>query len=197
MFDHEKYVSDNQKLLIESIPQHNRWGGYKNVRFNLQIWESFWTQIYNGKKDDVILDYGCGAAWSHVVGKKLGFTDLKGIDINTEEVIKQFSQWHKILGNEIDLWDGKTMPYDDNKFDAVVAKASITKLCNSDWERFYSEMNRVSKQDCKWYIAPDYMFERMPDKEKRLKEKNIQIIVWDWDRTHPCNDVFQPNLANV
>jgi hypothetical protein len=72
MFDHTKYITNEQKFKIEQISEHTRWGGYKNARFNLQLWETFWTEIFVGNVEDRILDYGCGGAWSLVVAKKLG-----------------------------------------------------------------------------------------------------------------------------
>jgi len=194
---YENYITKEQKTAIEQIPEHNRWGGYKNVAFNVSIWESFWNDIYQGNKTDAILDYGAGAAWSQLVGRKLGYENISAVDIDTEEAIEQFSRWHQILGNSVDHWDGVKMPYSDDMFDSIVAKASVTKLLKSSWDSFYSEMVRISKPNCKWYIAPVYMVQRMPTPPPVFSEKKISILAWDWDRTHPCNDVFQPNMVDV
>ena len=194
MFDFKDYITESQKKSIEAIPQHLRWGGYKNVNCNLQLWQLFWKKVYQGSQTDEILDYGSGAAWSNVVGRKLGYQNIRCLDINTPEATEQFNKWHDILDNKVTFWDGKSMSFEDNQFDAIIAKASVTKLRNSDWPSFYREMTRVSKPKCRWFIAPDYMVDRMPNKKKWLKKKGITIFVWDWDRNHKFNNVYHPEL---
>ena len=202
MFDHRKYLTDEQKKEIEAITDHNRWMGYKNVRFNLKIWEAFWKYMYQGtftNNDSAhkVLDYGTGASWSIVTGRALGF-DVTGLDIDTDEAKDIFSKFHQIVGVEASHWDGKKMPFSEDCFDVIVSKASLSKLRKTGWETTIAELLRVSKVGATWYIAPEYMYYRIPQElvTRAQVEKDVRFCAWDWNRKDDRNDRFQPARIN-
>ena len=84
------------------------------------------------------------------------------------------------------------MNYDDDSFDAVISKASLSKLVNSSWENALSELVRITKPGGIWYVAPHYMSERlvenMPQSIKdEVAKKSLNFCSWSWDTEDPRN----------
>jgi SAM-dependent methyltransferase len=185
---YDKYLTVDQQKQIKKIPDERRWNNYRNFDLELEVWDSFWSSTFkkDSKEMPAVLDYGCGAAYDEVVATKLGIADVSSLDINTKEVRIVFGRFHDIMNIKANYWDGKTIPFDDNSFDAVISKASLSKLVNSSWEATLSELARVTKDNGIWYIAPHYMGERlvanMPENiKKTLIEKSVTFCSWTWD----------------
>ena len=184
--NYKDFITDEQKEKIENFPIEGRWNEFKNYRFNIDVWNKFWTEIYEGDEEDVILDFGSGPAWDCFVAKKLGYENFCNLDIDSEEVRKIFGRYHDTLGVDVKFWDGKTMPFEDNMFNTIVAKASISKLRQTEWDTLLSELARVCKKGATWYISPPYMVSRIPE-HNSIKEKEITFQSWDWNRDDKRN----------
>ena len=189
---YDKYLTIEQQKKIKQIPDERRWNNYRNFDLELEVWDNFWNNIYKGDDGARVLDYGCGAAYDEVVARTLGKADVTSLDIDTKEVKVVFGRFHEATGVKATYWDGKTIPFDDNHFDAIISKASLSKLVKSDWETALLELTRVSKKGAMWYIAPHYMTERLVQNasdtiKEALSEKDIKLCSWTWDTEDPRN----------
>lgn len=191
---YDKYLSIEQQKAIKKLPDERRWNNYRNFDLELEVWDYFWNNIFKWKEDKnpAVLDYGCGAAYNETVATALKKADVTSLDINTKEVQVVFGRFHEVLGIEAEYWDGKTLPYDDNSFDAIISKASLSKLVNSSWSDALSELARVTRENGTWYVAPHYMGDRlvdnMPDKARHiLTNKAANFCSWTWDTEDPRN----------
>lgn len=186
--DYRLFINDEQINQLQNLRKDKRWNEFINYDFNIEIWYNFWTTIYKGNKEDVIMDFGCGSLYSKLVGNKCGFTAITGLDIDNEEVRDSFGRYHDVLNVKPDYWNGSQMNYVDDFFDSILAKASLSKCVDSSWDNVINELVRVSKPEAKWYISPKYMIDRLPEQFKSiLDSKQIKIIGWDWDRSDSRN----------
>jgi len=210
----DKYLTREQKQKIEEIPLTSaQWSGYKNVEFNLKIWESVFKEFifsperYYIKNDAStnILDYGFGPGWSKVVGRKLTNCNIVGLDIDLPKQNLEFTKFHKITDLSTHKWDGKVMPFSDNTFDMIKAKESFHKMRNTDPITMLDELFRISKPGALWVIGPRYQWNKFinlmnqPEYRKRYepiyKKKNIVFSWFDWDLNNHQNNIFQPVYA--
>ena len=114
------------------------------------------------------------------------------MDIDTKEVKVVFGRFHNITGVQAEYWDGESIPFDDNSFDAIISKASLSKLVNSSWDTALRELARVTKSGGIWYIAPHYMGERLIENASKevkdlLTAKSISCCSWTWNTEDPRN----------
>ena len=191
---YDKYLTVEQQKKIKAIPDERRWNNYRNFDLELEVWDSFWENTFKweSKETPEVLDYGCGAAYDEIVAKKLKKANVTSLDIDTKEVRIVFGRFHEVTGVSAKYWNGETMPFDDNSFDAIISKASLSKLVNSSWEQALSELTRVTKEGGTWYVAPHYMSDRlvenMPDNiKKALTEKSVNFCSWTWNTEDPRN----------
>ena len=109
-----------------NIPQK-----FGNKERGVFIWSDFFSLF--GNKNDVILDFGCGPAWSIYTGPSLGY-NIRGVDIDNEfypnEIMNPFREEIGVL-DYVDIYDGFNIPYLNNSFDLIVCKASFDKFQTS------------------------------------------------------------------
>ncbi len=191
---YDKYLTVEQQKKIKAIPDERRWNNYRNFDLEIEVWDSFWENTFKWESKEIpeVLDYGCGAAYDEIVAKKLKKANVTSLDIDTKEVRIVFGRFHEATGVSAKYWNGETMPFDDNSFDAIISKASLSKLVNSSWEQALSELTRVTKEGGTWYVAPHYMSDRlvenMPDNiKKALTEKSVNFCSWTWNTEDPRN----------
>ena len=146
-------VTDKQKNVLKAIPKMPRWNEFKMWKFWRDLWLKFWLCDFKGSSRDNILDFGCGSCWNSFVGKSLGYRHIINLDIDTEEVKACFPKYNKILKQKVQLWDGNEMPFVDDRFDAVVTRAALMKLIDTDFGIQIKESCRVTKPCGVWYIS--------------------------------------------
>tara|TARA_R110001592_G_C13176065_1_gene750338 strand:+ start:1062 stop:2396 length:1335 start_codon:yes stop_codon:yes gene_type:complete len=205
----QNYLTREQKQKIEEIDLiSSQWSGYKNVEFNIKIWEMLFIDIIGFNKDKGhvnMLDYGFGPGWSKVVGRKISNCNIVGLDIDLPKHNLEFSKFHEITNITTEKWNGKTMPFQDNFFDIITAKASFHKMRNTDPKDMLDELIRISRHNAVWIIGPNYQYDKFyklmtkPDYMNRygeaLVEKNIRFNTFEWDLLNHQNNVFQPLYA--
>jgi len=100
-----------------------------NKEINTYLWNDFFNKYPN--KDDVILDFGCGAGWGILVGRERGFK-IYGLDVKYEEEhplyeFEIFREKMKIF-KYIKLYNGiENLPFDDNTFSIIVCRNSLMR----------------------------------------------------------------------
>lgn len=204
-----QFLTEEQIAAFDSLVtlDSGQWQIYTDLDFQIRGWRAFWENVFKGSLKSRVLDFGAGPTWAEYTGSKIGYSEVTSLDINTDNVKKGFKGFYEILGTKSDLWDGKNMPYNDEAFDCVISRSSLNKTVNTDLVRQFEELIRVSKKNAVWYIAPFYTVYRTflnPNASvkhgktisspeffsaiKKMKEKNITVIGWDWDRRHYADE---------
>ena len=187
-------LTEKQKEMLKNIDTSDmkRWREFKEPDKFIDRWDTFWYTIYKGAPHDRILDYGCGPGYCEFIGHYRGFRDITSLDIDNEEVRRCFKKYTDILDIKVHYWDNIKLPFKDGYFDSIVSKSSILKLSPAEniltadniFINQINELVRVSRKNCKWYIAPVLHAERLTKKlkdtlmSKVLKNKAITIVPW-------------------
>ena len=164
----------------------SRWGEYKDHKYNIRLWSKFFFQIFE-PTDSKVLDFGCGATWCSTIGTTLGY-QIINLDVDSREVRENFGLYAQILNQEIIYYNGDKIPFADNSFSAIIAKASIMKLEGSEFSRSISELIRISQQHAIWYISSKGMYRSFINElalhaelGQKIKDKKIRFIPWTWN----------------
>ena len=180
-------ILENKQIeAVKSLSINGRWSEYTDIDYNIKLWSKFWTKVYVGEKSDVILDFGSGATWGGCVAEKLGFTDHVNLDIDIPEVREKFGLYASALNQNVTYYNGFAIPFSNDHFNSIVAKASIMKLDKTDLHKVVEELLRVSKSGAIWYIASKGMCFRLKEAlvneniAYKLTDKNIDIKCWTW-----------------
>jgi ubiquinone/menaquinone biosynthesis C-methylase UbiE len=156
--------------------------------FNEYIWNDFFNNYVN--IDDVILDFGCGAGWSILVGRRHGFK-VFGLDVNYDKTddLYKFQKFRKEIEVDkyVSLYAGYgSLPFKDNQFSVIVCRSSMRKSnCDSGKEithkeELFSERTkeflRIFKIGGTLIVSP-----YSSDKEnlKYFQKNNINVLIWN------------------
>jgi hypothetical protein len=187
-----KYITKTQREMFKNIDKKGmkRWMEFVDIDKYSKRWEDFWRHTYRGHKTDRILDFGAGSCWCEYVGRKNGFNHIISLDIDNEEVKDIFGRYTSILEITVKYWDGKTMPmFKNDTFHSLIAKSSILKLVNTDFQRQIDELLRISRKEAIWYVAPLHNYKRFLHEISnknylpKFSEKRIKVVGWleEWD----------------
>jgi 2-polyprenyl-3-methyl-5-hydroxy-6-metoxy-1,4-benzoquinol methylase len=111
-----------------------------NIESSLQYFLTFGI-----KGDANILDIGCSFGSLIYNLHRLGYQNVYGIDVNEERIYHGKNQYKEIACN-IQTYDGKKLPFNDELFDAVLMFDVIEHI--ADVQRFLKEeVYRVLKKD--------------------------------------------------
>lgn len=104
---------------------------YGNIESSLQYFLKF-----NIPGDAKILDIGCSFGSLIYNLYRLGYRNIYGLDVN-EGFIKNGQNLYKEIAHNIQIYDGKKLPFDDELFDVVLMFDVIEHI--PDVERFLKE----------------------------------------------------------
>lgn len=112
------------------------------VDFFTQGKADFFNHLLKDKKAHSVLDIGCGIGELHPYLAQKGRT-ITGVDVSSESIkIAQASNKDNIYS----VYDGKTLPFADNAFDAVLTVCVMHHVPPRQWQDFIQEMIRVTKK---------------------------------------------------
>lgn len=124
------------KLPKFDIPNYNKYFGRKN---NIEVWKKFFN-FFDNKY--LMLDFGCGAAWSVHLGRKLGYY-IDGLDTTAIARFSKFDKFRKSLGvdKHVKLYSGiGKLPFPDDSFSLIICRASFNKFHNEDVEKDHKKL---------------------------------------------------------
>jgi ubiquinone/menaquinone biosynthesis C-methylase UbiE len=104
-------------------------------------------------QDSRILELFCGRGGGLHAWKRLGFSNVEGLDLS-ESLLNQYD------GNEpLHLADCRDLPFDDHSFDLAVVQGGLHHLpdLNADLEACLSETRRVLRPDGEFWIVEPWM----------------------------------------
>lgn len=122
-------------------------------------------------RDISILEVGCNVGAQLSTLKKMGFTNIKGIELQDYAV----SEANK-LNPELDIRQGSgfDIPFEDNTFDLVYTSGVLIHISPNNYDDIMSEMLRVSKK----YI---WGFEYYAKELTEIKYRGNQDVLWKCD----------------
>jgi SAM-dependent methyltransferase len=104
---------------------------------------------FQGKRrsDIEILDHGCGGGRTLLCLLAMGFEGIYGVDIGGD-----CEEWNRLLNDELGLsgkrifvYDGKSLPFADGKFDFVFSQQVLEHVGPDALENYYADERRVMK----------------------------------------------------
>lgn len=136
------------------------------ARYGMERWEMFNAVFKNViKKDAKVLEVGCNVGNQLEVLRKMGFTDLHGIDVNQTAV--SIAQGR---GFDVSIGDALNIKFDTGSFDLVFTAGLLIHMSPADLPKAISEVCRVSRA----YIAGFEYFSEKPE------EIPYRDGVWLW-----------------
>lgn len=121
--------------------------GYGGFSYNPKYWSRVvkdFVDYYDLKDGSKILDVGCAKGFMLYDFKKYNNTfDLHGIDISSYAIQNSINE----VKANLKVGDAKSLPYDDNTFDLVIAINTIHNLDKNDCAISLKEITRVSKKN--------------------------------------------------
>ena len=101
-------------------------------------------QLTKEEKSIRILDYGCGSGQLLTYLRLLGYDNLTGVDLRSQEALNQVNTMHNNMGFGSDIfftYDGVSLPFDDSSFDIILSQQVLEHVHNV--EKYFSESKRV------------------------------------------------------
>ncbi len=131
-------------------------------------------------KDSHILEVGCNIGKQLEIIEKMGFTNLWGIDINTNvlKIAKEKKEWNLVEGSAFDI------PFKDNFFEMVFTSGVMIHIHPHDLDKIFDEMYRVTKKYiwCFEYFSENCQeIEYRGNKNKLWKNNFLQLFI----KRHP------------
>jgi len=117
------------------------------------------------KRDIKILEVGCNMGAQLDGLKKMGFTNLFGIDVNRESLKVAKNNFDAMFGSALDL------PFKDNYFDLVFTSGVLIHISPKDLKQVTEEIVRCSKK----YI---WGFEYFSDTAKEIPYRGKENLLW-------------------
>ena len=101
-------------------------------------------QLTKEEKSIRILDFGCGSGQLLTYLRILGYENLTGVDLKSQESLNQVNIMHNNMGFGSDIfftYDGVSLPFDDSSFDIILSQQVLEHVHNV--EQYFSESKRV------------------------------------------------------
>ena len=192
IIDNKKFILKKNELLPpkrlrESIGARGPYGNFKLLG---QKHLNFFIELCHLKKDEHVLDVGCGvgrmaAALTEFLsreGKYEGFDIVpEAIEWNKKIITPQFPNFHFSLANIYNKHYNKiskisaesyTFPYPNATFDFVFLTSVFTHIHPNEFENYLSEISRVLKKNGRCYST----FFLLNDESRNLmNSKNCRI----------------------
>ncbi len=135
-----------------------------------------------------ILDVGSG--WGRLC-KRLRERDIRN-KIAMCDISPEYIREAKALTDILPTWwDGKTLPYEENSFNLIVAQSLLLHVNSRSIRKVFSELIRVSREYI--YIATS---NPKRTKERIKKNQDSRAYVFTHDYTHLIKD-FQLEIVEV
>ena len=109
-------------------------------------------QLTRGDKTISILDYGSGGGQLVTYLFMLGYNNIVGVDVYSEERVKELNGLFSdvVKGNIFYSYDTITLPFLDNSFDLIVSQQVIEHVSNI--EQYFYESRRVMTPAGKMFL---------------------------------------------
>jgi ubiquinone/menaquinone biosynthesis C-methylase UbiE len=108
-------------------------------------------------KDTSILEVGCGSGCELDLLRGMGFTNLKGVDINPKAV-----EFCRGKGLDVVVADAEALPFGDSSFDLVMTNGLLIHIPLEKLEKAMDEIVRVSREYVLGFEYWRYRFTMVP-----------------------------------
>ena len=110
--------------------------------------------VLNSNLKAEILDHGCGSCSTLLYLSCLGYNNIWGVDIDCDnERLNIFlKEICKLDGQRIFNYDGKNLPFKNNKFDLVISQQVLEHVKYHEKENTIEEQSRVMKNGAYAYF---------------------------------------------
>jgi SAM-dependent methyltransferase len=112
--------------------------------------------ILDGRHEAFILDYGCGGGRTVVYLYLLGFRNVHGIDLKSQELNNKVMKLLGVESTRCFQYDGTVLPFDSNMFDCVFSEQVLEHV--HDIDGYYRESSRVLKPGATAFFSFPHKF---------------------------------------
>lgn len=129
----KKLIDELRAALINNIELSKLFVIFKYVK-----------QLIKENKSIRIFDYGCGGGQLLTYLRVLGYTNLTGIDVKSQEEIDKLNKLHSNMGFDTCVfytYNGTSLPFDDSSFDVIISQQVIEHVHSI--EKYFLECERV------------------------------------------------------
>ena len=160
---------------------YDYWDGDRQYGFGGYKYDGRWLPIaenmsahYNLKKDDSVLDVGCGKAFLlYEFTQAVPGIEVSGIDISSYAIENAKEE----VRSNLQVADASKLPFEDNSFDYVYSLNTLHNLKIQDLFATIREIERVSRGD-KYIVVEAYRNER----------EKVNLMYWQLT----CECFFRP-----
>ena len=149
--------NDESKLEDRSIPS------------SLELYDDIFAKL---KKEDKVLDIGCGYGKTCFDLYKKGFRSVTGVDINPNgiELAQNFAAKNGIVDLSFSTENAAMLSFKDNSYTFAIMQAFLTTVAKkSERQLIFSEASRVLAPGAYLYIAEFAQSWHLPQYEKRYQ----------------------------
>jgi len=100
-------------------------------------------EVLDGRKEAFILDYGCGGGRTVAYLTLLGFTNVYGVDLKSQDSNNTIMELLGVESTRCFQYDGTTLPFDNEIFDLVFSEQVLEHV--HDIDGYYRESGRILK----------------------------------------------------
>ena len=120
--------------------------GYGGFNYNPKFWQPVvkdFKNYWNLKSENSVLDVGCAKGFMiYDFVQLIPGIKVRGIDISKYAIENSLPE----VKNFLDLGNTKSLPYENNSFDAVISINTVHNLEEDECALALKEINRVSKK---------------------------------------------------
>lgn len=133
----DAYSETYRKTVNQSLPFSMKVDYFTRVK--MDYLGQLVTRHFGNDAKPAMLDVGCGVGTSHSLMRKAAGR-LAGVDVSPASIAQaQIDN----PGIDYSAYDGTTLPFDDNSFDAATATCVMHHVPPELWPNFLSEMKRI------------------------------------------------------
>lgn len=158
------YASESEKTKLRKIDEKNR--------YCIQLYHHVASAI--NLKDKDLLEVGCGrGGGSSYIMRYFNPNSIAGMDFSGK-LIKFCKKFYSVKGLSFYVGDAESLPFEDNKFDAVVNVES--SHCYGNMNQFLREVFRVIRPDGHFLFADFRKKDEINTLRKQLVHSGFELI---------------------
>jgi len=158
------YASESEKIKLRKIDEKNR--------YCIQLYHHVASAI--NLKDKDLLEVGCGrGGGSYYIVRYFKPSSMTGVDFSGKS-IEFCKKFYSVKGLSFYVGDAESLPFEDNKFDAVINIES--SHCYGNMNQFLREVFRVIRPDGHFLFADFRKKDEINNLRNQLARSGFELI---------------------
>ena len=158
--NYKEFSKKTQNLIYSNIDVNKKIEEWNNIKIKISQIKihsrhiSKLILILDSNTEAEILDHGCGSCSTLLYLLCLGYKNIWGVDLDCDnEKLNIFlKDICKLDSERIFNYDGKNLPFENNKFDLLISQQVLEHIKYDDKENTIKEQSRVMKNNAHAYF---------------------------------------------